>query len=76
MDRDNFTETLRALKNQKPYRAFIVHHMDGERMEVDFPDALSVRDGVAIDLAPGTIPHFFDHESVSKIIGEIAAKSN
>jgi hypothetical protein len=37
--------------------------------EVDHPTALVVRDGVAVFLAPGGVPVWFDHESVDPIIG-------
>jgi hypothetical protein len=39
---------------------------------VDHPGALVVRDGVAVLLAPGGIPIWFDHESVNQIIGATA----
>jgi hypothetical protein len=36
---------------------------------VDHPGTLVVRDGVAVFLAPGGLPIWFDHESVLRIIG-------
>jgi len=33
-----------------------------------------VRDGVAVYLKPGGIPVWFDHESVTRIVGDIADK--
>ncbi|MGC8643693.1 MAG: hypothetical protein ACP5XB_27860 [Isosphaeraceae bacterium] len=46
--------------------------VNGERLEVDHPDALVVRDGVAIFVGPGGIPAIFDHEGVAQTIGDLA----
>ena len=35
---------------------------------MDNPEALIIREGVAVFLAPGGIPNFFDHESVNQVI--------
>ncbi len=65
---DNFDSTLRVLQLRKPYQVFTVELNSGERFEVDHANALVVRDGVAVFVAPGGIPHLFDHESVNQII--------
>jgi hypothetical protein len=54
---------------------FTVELNGGQRFEVDHPGALVVRDGVAVFLAPGGIPIWFDHESVNQIIGAPANTS-
>lgn len=69
MTADNFTSVLEALQQLKPYRVFTVELDGGRRFAVDHPRALVVRDGVAVFLAPGGVPIWFDHESVSQIIG-------
>jgi hypothetical protein len=45
--------------------------VNGNRYEVDFPDALAIREGVAFFAGPGGVPVFFDHESVSEVIGDV-----
>ena len=65
---DNFDNTLRVLQLRKPYQVFTVELNSGERFEIDHANALVVRDGVAVFVAPGGIPHLFDHESVNQII--------
>ena len=40
----------------------------GEQIEIDHARALIVRDGAAVFLGPGGVPHLFDHESVNQII--------
>lgn len=69
MTADNFMTTMEALRQLKPFRMFTVELHGGRRFEVDHPGALVVRDGVAVFLAPGGVPVWFDHESVNQIIG-------
>ena len=71
MDATAFHETFLAFKRHVPFRPFTVALVNGDRYEVDHPDALSVRDGLAVYIAPGTVPVFFDHEGVSQIIGDL-----
>ncbi len=75
MDRDLFERALRSLKNRKPFRPFTIAMVDGDRHEIDHPDALAMRDGFALFAAPGSVPVIFDHEGVSQFIGELTAKS-
>lgn len=75
MDRDTFNGTIRAFKNRRPFQPFTVALVNGDRVEVDHPEALAVRDGLALFAAPGNIPWFFDHEGVSQIIGDLANQS-
>ena len=65
---DNFDNTLRVLQLRRPFQVFTVELHGGERFEVDHANALVVRDGVAVFVAPGGIPHLFDHDSVNQII--------
>jgi hypothetical protein len=69
MTADNFGNILTGLQQIKPFRVFTVELNGGRRFEVDHPGALVIRDGVAVFLAPGGIPIWFDHESVNQIIG-------
>jgi hypothetical protein len=48
--------------------------VNGDRLEVDHPDALGVRDGMALFAAPGGVPVIFDHEGVSQVIGDLAER--
>lgn len=65
---ENFDNTLRALQQINPFRVFTIELNGGQRFEVDHGNALVVRDGVAVFVATGGIPHLFDHESVNQII--------
>jgi len=73
MDRDTFESTVRTFKNQKPFRPFTISLVNGERVEVDHPDALVVRDGVGLFAGPGGIPAVFDHEGVAQVIGDLVS---
>jgi hypothetical protein len=69
MTAESFDQVLESLRQLQPFRVFVVELHGGRRFEVDHPGALVVRDGVAVFLAPGGIPIWFDHESVTQIIG-------
>ncbi len=70
MDRDTFTEKIRAFKHRTPFLPFTVVTVNGNRHEVDNPDALAVNDGLAMFAGPGGVPVIFDDDGVSEVIGE------
>lgn len=72
---ENFDHVLTALREHSPFRVFTVELNGGKRFEVDHPGALVVRDGVAVFIAPGGVPIWFDHESVNQIIAAPANTS-
>jgi hypothetical protein len=74
VDRGTFDGTIRAFKHRNPFRPFTVAMVNGDRLEVDHPDALAVRDGVALFAAPGGVPVIFDYEGVSQVIGDLAER--
>lgn len=71
MEVETFDGTLNAFKRRIPFKPFTVALVNGDRFEVDFPDAFVVRDGVAIYVAPGGVPVIFDHEGVNQFIGDL-----
>jgi hypothetical protein len=75
MEREIFDNTLRTLTQRSPFRPFTVAMVSGDRLEVDFPNAIAFRDGTALYIAPGQIPVWFDHEGVSQVIGDLAGQS-
>ncbi len=74
MDRDAFDSTLRTFKHRSPFRPFTVAMVNGDRLEVDHPDALVVRDGVGLYAGPGGVPVVFDYEGVSQVVGDLAER--
>lgn len=75
MDAETFDVTLRTLKNADPFRPFTVAMVNGDRLEVDYPEALAMREGVALFVAPGRVPVWFDHEGACQVIGTLAGQS-
>ena len=76
MQADHFDRTLNAFQKRVPFRPFTVALVNGDRFEVDHPNALVVREGVAIYIAPGGIPVIFDHEGVSQFIGDLIEQTD
>ena len=75
MTSEHFDQLFIALNGRAPFQPFTVELAGGHRFEVDHPQAMVVRDGVAVFLQPGGIPVWFDHESVTQIVGDIADTS-
>jgi hypothetical protein len=73
MTAENFNNILEGLRQHQPFQVFTVERHGGRRFEVDHAGALVVRDGVAVFLAPGGVPIWFDHENVNQIIGAPAS---
>jgi len=70
MTPEHFDRTLRAFQRRKPFRPFTVELVSDDEFQVDHPEALVVRGGVAVYIDAGGTPTLFDHESVSQMIGE------
>jgi hypothetical protein len=68
MTAENFNAMLDTLLNRRPFQIFTVELYGGKRFEIDHPQATVFREGLAVFLAPGPIPIWFDHESVSQFI--------
>jgi hypothetical protein len=75
MNQEAFITTIQTLQNRRPFKPFTVALVDGERYEVDRPNSLAVGEGIAILIAPGGVPVFFDHEGVSQVIGDLSGRS-
>ena len=70
MEFGQFERSLRAFQRRTPFRPYTVALVNGDRFQVDHPEALVSRDGVAMFIAAGGVPMLFDHSSVSQFIGE------
>ena len=75
MEAENFEHALETFKGKRPFRPFTVALVNGDRFEVDHPDALAFRDGVALYFGAGGVPVLFDHEGVSQIVGDLMGQS-
>lgn len=68
MTTTSFEKVLRAMLRRTPFNPFTIELVGGERFEFDHPKATVMCQGVAIFLAPGPVPVYFDHLSVLQII--------
>ena len=72
MTAENFDTVLKGLQTVAPFQIYTIELNGGKRFEVDSPFAMVVRDGVAVFLAPGGVPIWFDHDGVNQIIASPA----
>ena len=70
MEAEPFERSLRAFQLRTPFRPFTVVLVNGDRFQVDLPEALVLRDGVAVFIAAGGVPTLFDHTRVSDLVAE------
>ena len=68
MTQENFEQVLEAMMSRKPFQVFTIELHGGKRFEIDHPRATVWREGIAVFIAPGPVPIWFDHDSVSQII--------
>ena len=69
MEAGNFDRTLRGMARQSPFQPFTVELNNGARVEVDHPEALVFRGGLAVFVNSDGDPSLFDHQSVSRLVG-------
>ena len=67
MTAEHFERIVRAFQKRAPLRSFMVELASGSRIEVDHPEALVFRGGVAVYLSAAGVPTLFDHESVVQV---------
>ena len=57
------------------FESFAVELTSGGRIIVDHPEAMVVRGGLAVYIAPDGTPTLFDHEGVSRLLGATDSQS-
>ena len=72
---ENFGGLLRAFVSRRPFKVFTVELHNGNRFEVDHPNAVLWRDGYAIFAAPGYVPIYFDREGVVQMMDAPASQA-
>jgi hypothetical protein len=72
---ESFDRSLNAFVHRTPFRPFTVELVSGQRIEVNHPEALVFRAGVAMHISPEGVFTLFDHEGVSRLISEISGAS-
>lgn len=67
---ENFERILRGFTQRTPFRPFTVELINGRQFAVEHPEALIMRNGMAVYIAPadGALT-IFDHEGVNQFTG-------
>lgn len=69
MSPELFHETLLICATRNPFTPFVIELIGGKQLEIDYPLAVSSRDGRAIAFTgPMGIMHIFDSDSVLRFI--------
>ena len=66
MQSEGFERSLRTLTRRQPFLPFTVELTSGSRFQVDHPEALMVRNGVAVYFAADGEIMLFDHDTVAR----------
>ena len=69
MEAGDFDRTLCGMARRTPFQSFVVELVNGARIEVDHPEALVFRAGLAVFVDAEGEPSLFDHQSVSRLVG-------
>jgi hypothetical protein len=72
MEVEQFERSLRAFQRRTPFRSFTVGLVNGDHIQIDHPEALILRGGVAVFVSAAGVPTLFDHSNVSQLAGEPA----
>ncbi len=75
MESTQFERSLRAFQRQSPFQSFTVALVNGDRVQVDHPEALVMRGGTAVFVSADGTPTLFEHSSVSQFVGERKRRS-
>jgi hypothetical protein len=67
MTAEHLERIIHAFQKRVPFRSFMVEFTSGARIDVDHPEALVFRGGMAVFLSAARVPSLFDHESVAQV---------
>ncbi len=70
MEIENFDKLIRGLTKLQPFSPFGVELASGAMIEIDHPEAIVIRNGVAVYMRPDGVPTWFDHGNATRIHGE------
>lgn len=70
MTPNNFDSVIRSFQHHTPFQPYTVGLVNGQSITIDHSEALVLRGGLAVYIDRNGVPVFFDHESVSEVIGE------
>lgn len=70
MKPEHFERVVQAFQKTAPFRPFAVELKSGTRIEVDHPEALIFRGGVAVYLSANGTPAMFDYDGVAQVTAQ------
>ena len=70
-----FTDTVNRLCERRPFQPFTIRFNDGSHFEVDNPNFLAAKNGLAVGFGLSGAPVWFDHDAVTKVEEDIASAS-
>lgn len=62
---------MNGYKTRTSFRPFTVSLINRDRFEVDYPNALVVREGAAAFIGAGHVISIFDHEGIGQITDDL-----
>ena len=65
---DGFEQAVNELLSAQPFQIFTIELKGGRLYEIDFPDAVFLRQGVGVFTGPGGVKRAFDGDSVLQIV--------
>jgi hypothetical protein len=68
MTRNNFLTVLRACHNRKPFRSFFLELINGSRLEIQHPEALTVYEELIVHLSAQGNRSVFEYGSVARFL--------
>lgn len=69
MQTNTFAKALRGFTPGVPFRPFTVELINGRQLLIEHPEALVVRRGLAVHIAPGGALTISDDEGVNQFTG-------
>ncbi len=75
MTSGNAQKAIRTFQKRRPFKAYLVELVGGEKIAVEHPEAMVYRAGTGVYFAPDgelTIP---DHEGVSRIASDLKERT-
>lgn len=67
MERESFERSLNAFARRIPFKPFRVELSSGSSIRIDHPEALIIRSGVAVYVAPDGAINLLDHHGAVRL---------
>ena len=72
MDTQTFPASVQTLLRRQPFHPFTVALENGDRLEVDHPQAIAFNSDLCVHAGPAGVPAIFNTDAVSDVVGDLA----